>query len=75
MQARTLLPPGILVAAGEVFDEHFDGLEPGMLRGSAEMGFRSVGLADHRFELLLALGRRPFDDGGAIDSCASSSAA
>jgi hypothetical protein len=27
-----------------------------------------VGVGDHRFELLVALGTRPFNDGGSIDS-------
>lgn len=56
------------VGAGNVFDEHFDGLELGRMRGSAGMGVRSVGLGDHRFEMLIALGTKPFDDGFSIDT-------
>jgi hypothetical protein len=53
---------------GEVFGNHFEGLELSRMRGSVGMGVRSVGVGDHRVELLVALGTRPFDDGGSIDS-------
>ena len=56
------------VGAGNVFDEHFDDLELGRMRASAGFGMRSVGLGDHRFELLIALGTEPFDEGGGVDS-------
>lgn len=56
------------VGAGNVFDERFEDLELGRMRASAAMGLRSVGLGDHRFQLLVALGTSPFDDGGEIDS-------
>jgi hypothetical protein len=54
--------------AGDVFGEHFDGFEMGRMRGSVGMGVRSVGVGDHRFELLVALGTSPFNDGMSIDS-------
>jgi len=56
------------VGSGEAFGNHFEGLELGRMRGSVGMGIRSVGVGDHRFELLVALGTRPFDDGASIDS-------
>ena len=56
------------VGTGNVFDEHFDGFEAGRLRGSVGMGVRSVGVGDHRFELMVALGTSQFNDGMSIDS-------
>lgn len=58
----------IHAGAGDVFDARFDGFAAGKLRASTGIGMRSLGLTDHRFELLLAIGTRPFDDGGQVDS-------
>lgn len=56
------------VATGNAFGERFEGFEPGLLRLSFGMGFRSINTADHRFELTVAAGTDTFDDGGRIDS-------
>ena len=55
-------------AVGNVFGEHLDGFELGLLRQSFGMGIRSTGRRDHSFELLLAFGTRTFDDGAGIEN-------
>lgn len=55
-------------AVGNVFGEHLDGLEPGLLRQSAGLGIRAVGARDHVLELLVAFGSKPFDEGGEPES-------
>jgi len=60
---------GVLHAAvGNVFGPRFSGAEAGALRYSAGVGLRSTGDRRSRFELLFAVGSRPFDEGGRIDS-------
>jgi len=55
------------VAAGDVFGEHLDGFRPELLRMSTGIGLRARG-DGHRFELLVALGTRTFDEGAGVDS-------
>lgn len=60
---------GMLHAAvGNVFGRGFDGFDPRAMRYSTGLGLRSTGDAHSRLELLFALGSRPLDEGGAIDS-------
>jgi hypothetical protein len=56
------------VALGNVFGERFAGFDTQLLRLSTGLGIRSVGLGDHRFELLVALGTEPLGRGGDVDS-------
>lgn len=55
-------------AVGNVFGRHFEGLDGRTLRYSAGVGLRSTGNRYSRLEMMLALGSRPFDEGGAVDS-------
>jgi len=55
-------------ALGNVFGEHLDGFELGLLRQSFGIGFRGTGHRDHSFEVLLAFGTKTFDGGGEIES-------
>ncbi|MCA9627810.1 MAG: BamA/TamA family outer membrane protein [Myxococcales bacterium] len=55
-------------AVGNVFGEHLEGFEAGALRQSAGMGIRAVGSRDHVFEMLLAFGTEPFDEGAEPES-------
>jgi hypothetical protein len=55
-------------AVGNVFGEHLDGFEAGLLRQSFGMGFRSTGNPDHALEVLLAFGTDTFDGGAEVDS-------
>jgi outer membrane protein assembly factor BamA len=57
----------IHVATGNVFGEEFDGFSPGLLRLSTGVGLRSIS-ADHRLEMLLAIGTETFDDGAEVDT-------
>lgn len=60
---------GVLHAAvGNVFGARLEGIEAGALRYSAGLGMRSTGHRRSRFEALFAIGSRPVDEGGAIDS-------
>ena len=54
-------------AVGNVFGEHLDGFELGLLRQSFGLGLRSTSHRDHSFELLLAFGTRTFDAGAGIE--------
>lgn len=62
------LDGAIHYAVGNVFGEHLDGFEPGLLRQSAGVGLRAVGSRDHVFEMLLAFGTEPFDEGAEPES-------
>ncbi len=55
-------------AVGNVFGEHLEGFEAGLLRQSAGVGIRAVGSRDHVFEMLLAFGTEPFDEGAEPES-------
>jgi hypothetical protein len=53
---------------GNVFGEHLDGFELGLLRQSFGIGMRGVGSPDHVFELLVAAGTETFDEGAGLDT-------
>jgi len=55
-------------AFGNVFGEHLQGFEPGLLRVSAAMGFETDSSPDSNFQLLLGFGSETFDHGGQIDT-------
>ena len=55
------------VAAGNVFDRHFDHLDLDKLRFSGGLGLRTSGI-DYHFELLVAAGTAPFDEGAAFEA-------
>ncbi|MBW2522569.1 MAG: hypothetical protein JRI23_00270 [Deltaproteobacteria bacterium] len=53
---------------GNVFGKHLEGFEAGLLRQSFGLGIRSIAARDHAFEVLLAFGTKPFDEGGTVDN-------
>ena len=55
-------------AVGNVFGEHLDGFELGLLRQSIALGIRSNTSRDHPFEILLGFGTKTFDEGSELDS-------
>jgi hypothetical protein len=55
-------------AVGNVFGPHLDGFRPGLLRSSFGIGIDSAGSSDHPFEVLLAFGTAPFDEGARIEN-------
>jgi hypothetical protein len=63
-----LLDGSVQLAVGNVFGEHLNGLEAGMMRFSGAVGIESVGSPDSSLELLLGVGSETFDDGGQISS-------
>jgi len=58
----------ITVDAGNVFGEHLAGFKPGLLRLSSGIGVRSNGHRDSAFEILVAGGTDPLDEGFSISS-------
>lgn len=52
---------------GNVFNEHLEDFEPGLLRQSFGFGFRTNNSPDNAFELLLAFGSRTFNQGGGLE--------
>lgn len=55
-------------AVGNVFGEHLRDVDVRSMRFSAGVGIRTKGNPASRFEALFAVGSKPFDDGGSIDS-------
>ncbi|MGM0574414.1 MAG: hypothetical protein ACQEXJ_01595 [Myxococcota bacterium] len=55
-------------AVGNVFGEHLDGFDLGATRMSIGMGMKSALRRDHPFDLILAFGTEPLDQGFAVDS-------
>ena len=55
-------------AVGNVFGPYLGGLALDRLRSSFGAGIASAGSLDHPFEALVALGTKPFGQGGGIDS-------
>ena len=53
---------------GDVFDAHFEGFEPGLLRVTFGIGVRSNGARDSGFELLVAAGTDPLENGFHVSS-------
>jgi hypothetical protein len=58
----------LVYEVGNVFGEHLSGFGLPQLRSSFGWGLQAVDNQDHVFQLLLAVGTEPFDDGGRIDS-------
>jgi hypothetical protein len=55
-------------AVGNVFGEHLQGFDPGLLRVSAALGLETDSSPDSNFQLLVGFGSETFDHGGQIDS-------
>lgn len=53
---------------GNVFGPHFEGFDPGLLRLSSGIGVRSNGERDSAFEILVAGGTDPFENGFHVSS-------
>ena len=65
---HVLLDGTIHYALGNVFGEHLEDFDFGLLRQSLGIGFLAAGARDHTFELLVAGGTDTFDGGGEVDS-------
>lgn len=55
-------------SVGNVFARHLRDFDAGHFRSSYGIGMEDVSSLDHPFELLLAFGTRPFDEGGGLDT-------
>lgn len=55
-------------AVGNVFGEHLDGFDPGLLRFSGAIGIESDATVDNTFELLFGVGTETFDQRARFDS-------
>ena len=64
----TFLDGMLQAAVGNVFAEHLRDVDVRAMRYSAGIGIRTKGNPASRFEALFAVGSKPFDEGGAIDS-------
>jgi hypothetical protein len=51
-----------------VFGPHLEGFRPELLRSSFGIGIDSAGSGDQPFEILLAFGTAPFNEGGRVES-------
>jgi len=54
------------VAVGNVFGSHLAGFDVESLRASFGLGVRSTGRPDQQFEITIAAGTEPFDQGAAV---------
>lgn len=55
-------------SVGNVFARHLRDFDVGHFRSSYGVGVETVSSLDHPFEILLAFGTKPFDEGGALDT-------
>jgi hypothetical protein len=55
-------------SVGNVFARHLRNFDIGHCRNSYGIGMETVASLDHPFEVLLAFGTRPFDEGGELDT-------
>ena len=55
-------------SVGNVFARHLSDFDVGHLRSSYGIGMETVASLDHPFEILLAFGTKPFDEGGGLDT-------
>lgn len=55
-------------SVGNAYGKHLEDFDAELLRQSFGMGIRSIAARDHSFELLLAFGTEPFDDGGQVEN-------
>lgn len=62
------LDASVHVGVGNVFDGRFDDFALDRLRASWGVGVRTSSSRDHSFDLLIAVGTQPFDEGGKIES-------
>ena len=62
------LDGSIKAAVGNVFGEHLEGFDPGLLRFSGALGVSSRNSPDGSIEALVGFGTETFDHGGQIDS-------
>jgi hypothetical protein len=53
---------------GNVFARHLRDFDVGHFRSSYGVGVETVSSLDHPFEILLAFGTKPFDEGGGLDT-------
>lgn len=63
-----MLDGSIQLSVGNVFDEHFEDFELGLLRFSGAIGVESVGSSDSALEILFGVGSETFRHGGQITS-------
>lgn len=63
-----LLDGELHYSVGNVFGEQLAGFGLSEMRQSFGIGFRDVGARDHGFELLVAIGTEPFNQGGGVDT-------
>ena len=54
--------------SGNVFGEHLDDFEPGLLRFSGAVGVETVGSPDGSLQILFGFGTETFEHGGQVDS-------
>jgi hypothetical protein len=62
------LDGSIHYSLGNVFARHLEDFEPARLRSSFGIGMKTLGSPDHPFEALIALGTRPFAEGGGVET-------
>lgn len=55
-------------SVGNVFARHLRDFDIGHVRSSYGVGVETVASLDHPFEILLAFGTKPFDQGGGVDT-------
>jgi hypothetical protein len=55
-------------SVGNVFARHLRDFDLGHCRSSYGVGVETVSSLDHPFEILLAFGTKPFDEGGGVDT-------
>ena len=55
-------------SVGNVFGRHLEGFDLELLRQSLGIGVRATGTRSNPFEVLVAMGTKPFRDGGGLDS-------
>lgn len=62
------LDGSLLYEAGSVFGSGLSGFDVSRFRNSFGLGMAAVGVQDHPFQVLVALGTKPWDEGGGLDS-------
>jgi hypothetical protein len=64
----TNLDGALSYSVGNVFARHLRDFDVGHFRSSYGVGVETVSSLDHPFEILLAFGTKPFDEGGGLDT-------
>ena len=62
------LDGSLLYEAGSVFGAGLSGFDAGKLRNSYGFGLAAIGAQDHPFQVLVAVGSKPWEEGGGYDS-------